>query len=390
MGLATAIIGSSLIGAGASIFGAKDANKASNRNMANMNQNIGYANQGVADARDYANTAAGNARKWNIDGLERGQDAWWDQMGGVADYATSGLAGVAGGNTSYGGENAFLQNPNFMRNTDFLRDTEIGGHWDDLRSQNFLQSPDYKFRQKEGLNLVEGSAAAQGGLYSGNTLRDITEFGSNLAAGEYGNWFNRQTGLADRDYGADVANYDRANQQFGQNYARADNQFGQNYDRSSQQFADNWQRDYNVFSDDYGRQQDRDRYLANTGLGVLGQGAGIDYNTQVGIGQSNADYYGQTGQNAINAANTMSGNYMGGAAYAANQPYYSPWGGINQAVQGGIQNYLWANSAGMMGGGGTPYAGGPTIGPNTMAQPGGTTMTYPQGSQVSTFPYPYG
>jgi hypothetical protein len=60
----------------------------------------------------------------------------------------------------------------------------------------FYQSPDYQFRRSEGLNAVQGSAAAQGGLYSGNALRAITDYGSGLAASEFGNYVNRQLALA--------------------------------------------------------------------------------------------------------------------------------------------------------------------------------------------------
>ena len=60
----------------------------------------------------------------------------------------------------------------------------------------FFKSPDYQFRMNEGMKTVQNSAAAQGGLYSGNALRGITEYGQGLAAGEFGNWFNRQGALA--------------------------------------------------------------------------------------------------------------------------------------------------------------------------------------------------
>lgn len=60
----------------------------------------------------------------------------------------------------------------------------------------FYQSPDYQFRRTEGLNAVQGSAAAQGGLYSGNALRAITDYGQGLAASEFGNYVNRQLALA--------------------------------------------------------------------------------------------------------------------------------------------------------------------------------------------------
>jgi hypothetical protein len=60
----------------------------------------------------------------------------------------------------------------------------------------FYQSPDYQFRLTEGLNAVQGSAAARGGLYSGNALRGITDYGQGLAASEFGNYVNRQLALA--------------------------------------------------------------------------------------------------------------------------------------------------------------------------------------------------
>lgn len=60
----------------------------------------------------------------------------------------------------------------------------------------FYQSPDYQFRLGQGLSAVQGSAAAQGGLYSGNALRAINDYASGTAAGEFGNYVNRQLALA--------------------------------------------------------------------------------------------------------------------------------------------------------------------------------------------------
>jgi hypothetical protein len=60
----------------------------------------------------------------------------------------------------------------------------------------FYRSPDYQFRMNEGLNAVQNSAAAQGGLYSGNALRGIQDYGQGLAAGEFGNYVNRQLAIA--------------------------------------------------------------------------------------------------------------------------------------------------------------------------------------------------
>ena len=61
---------------------------------------------------------------------------------------------------------------------------------------NFFASPDYNFRRTEGMRGLERSAAASGGAFSGNALRALSEFNSNLAAGEYGNYFNRLASIA--------------------------------------------------------------------------------------------------------------------------------------------------------------------------------------------------
>lgn len=60
----------------------------------------------------------------------------------------------------------------------------------------FMASPDYQFRQKEGINALDRSAAARGMLLSGAQARGVTDYASNLAAGEYGNWFNRMANIA--------------------------------------------------------------------------------------------------------------------------------------------------------------------------------------------------
>ena len=57
--------------------------------------------------------------------------------------------------------------------------------------QDFEQDPGYAFRQAEGMRALERSAAARGGLMSGNTMRGIQRFGQDLASQEYGNAFNR-------------------------------------------------------------------------------------------------------------------------------------------------------------------------------------------------------
>ncbi len=56
---------------------------------------------------------------------------------------------------------------------------------------NYQADPGYGFRLKRGLDAMERTAAARGGLLSGNQLRGAIEFGQDLASQEYGNAFNR-------------------------------------------------------------------------------------------------------------------------------------------------------------------------------------------------------
>lgn len=60
----------------------------------------------------------------------------------------------------------------------------------------FFTSPGYDFRRTEGMRGIENSAAARGGLQSGNALRALTDFNSNLASGEFGNYVNQLLGVA--------------------------------------------------------------------------------------------------------------------------------------------------------------------------------------------------
>jgi hypothetical protein len=60
----------------------------------------------------------------------------------------------------------------------------------------FFKSPDYQFRKDEGMKGIGNAFSASGGAKSGNALKALADFNSNLAGGEFGNYFNRQLALA--------------------------------------------------------------------------------------------------------------------------------------------------------------------------------------------------
>lgn len=63
-------------------------------------------------------------------------------------------------------------------------------------TETMRADPSYQFRLGEGRKIIENSAAARGGLLSGNTARALTDYGQNAASEEWGNILNRYASLA--------------------------------------------------------------------------------------------------------------------------------------------------------------------------------------------------
>jgi hypothetical protein len=72
---------------------------------------------------------------------------------------------------------------------------------------NYQADPGYAFRLKEGMNAMNATAAARGGLISGNALKAGQDYGQAQGSQEYQNAFNRYI----TNYNADVA---RANNMY--------------------------------------------------------------------------------------------------------------------------------------------------------------------------------
>jgi hypothetical protein len=75
----------------------------------------------------------------------------------------------------------------------------------DPNAFNYQADPGYAFRLKEGMNQMNATAAARGGLISGNALRAGQQYGQELGSQEYQNAYNRYLG---------GYNINTANQQF--------------------------------------------------------------------------------------------------------------------------------------------------------------------------------
>lgn len=84
-----------------------------------------------------------------------------------------------------------LQEPFRQAGVNALPELIAASRYDPFTMVNFKLDPGYGFRMKEGLRALENTAAARGGLLSGNQMRELTNFGQNLASQEYMNAFNR-------------------------------------------------------------------------------------------------------------------------------------------------------------------------------------------------------
>lgn len=98
-------------------------------------------------------------------------------------------------------------------------------------SKDFQTSPGYQFQMDEGRRAVENSAAARGMVGSGRTLKELTRYGQGVANQDYWNYINAQRqGLSDT-YQTGQTQLDRLNNlaALGQNAAVQKANAGQNY-----------------------------------------------------------------------------------------------------------------------------------------------------------------
>lgn len=103
------------------------------------------------------------------------------------EWAKSQKTGGSGGIDETALSQAIQQQLDQQARTAEYYNQDQGGDGGDFRTD-----PSYKFRLQEGVNTLQNSALAKGGLLSGNALRGINEFGQNLASTEYGKIYDRE------------------------------------------------------------------------------------------------------------------------------------------------------------------------------------------------------
>lgn len=70
-----------------------------------------------------------------------------------------------------------------------------------IRPMDVTSDPGYQFGLTEGMNALEGSAAARGGLYSGATMKALQRYGNDYATTKYNQAYNRIAGERDANFG---------------------------------------------------------------------------------------------------------------------------------------------------------------------------------------------
>lgn len=144
---------------------------------------VGLATAGIsAGASIYGANKAANASKDALSAQLAQQGKVWDA---VSPYMSS-------------GKNALLQ---------ISDPSKVLG--------NFQASPDFQYRLGQSLDAVGTDKAVNGLLRSGSALSAITQKAGDMASGEFGNWWQHQSGLAGMglqgaQVGAGVANANSA------------------------------------------------------------------------------------------------------------------------------------------------------------------------------------
>lgn len=349
------------------------ANKAANEigvgaNLGINATNAGYdaANQTLASSYEQAQNAylgAGAAARQDLasgydnslGSLVNAQGQATGAMGAGYQGARDDLSKVAG-LRDYAGQAANSINPYDITNRHSRMDT-LG--------QDFQADPGYQFRQQQGEQAINRSAAAQGGRLGGATLKALAGYNQNLASQEYGNFANRQMQADQMDLSAlmnqagrtDSAALAAQNNQMGLaglginatgQMAGMQNAYGNSladlYSQSGKQMADMQQQqgqgqaglDMSIGTTLYGGQNALGSQLAGNSIGQGASLANLYY--QKGVNQANAFTGGAAGAGQL----SQSMNYGGNVPYAGGG-YTAMGNAFNGAVQNGLAAYQYFN-----------------------------------------------
>ena len=182
---------------------------------------------------------------------------------------------------------------------------------------DFYNDEGYKFALGEGKKSIENSAAARGGLLSGNTLKELSNYQTGLASQYYGDAFNRQ--MQNKNFNQNVAtdarNFNNSNNQFDATFNNNNRMWDTTFNNNNRIDARNF--DYGAAINDRNFNEDQRRYDQgfnyNAATGDRNFDASI-LNTLYNGGLSGSQ---STGQLASVLASLLSGNTLTGAGAGA-------------------------------------------------------------------------
>ena len=141
------------------IFGSSAATKAAQEQLQGQEAAVSQLQQTENQALNYQTNATGQA------------------VGGLSPYLSGGAQAESNLSSLLGTPGQGLLTP---WNQTFTAPT----------AAQAAATPGYQFQLQQGENALQGSAAAQGGLLSGNTLAGINQYAQGLASSNYQNVFN--------------------------------------------------------------------------------------------------------------------------------------------------------------------------------------------------------
>lgn len=312
----------------------------------NITENIGQAATGLGEGVDMARNDLSTAQNGAMGSLAQGYNQSRQDMS-----VLQGLQGYGQGATS-AVQSGKLDPYNVTGQQHILAGRMRQG--DDLygkmgQATQMQQDPGYQFRQQQGEQAINRSAAAKGGRLGGATLKSLADYNSGLASQEYGaadarnmSRNQQQMQMLGQQYGA-AGSIDQMNQ------AAAFNQAGRS-DAAGQQYLQN------QFNGQLAAQQNQ-MGLAQMGYGAqsqLAQGAQQ-------YGQQSAGLQSQYGQNMATTG-TLYGQGLAdlyksqagmeaGLADGMNNAYanFAQYGGMQSQAAANQKQQTAAGAAGVLG-----------------------------------------
>jgi hypothetical protein len=176
---------------------------------------------------------------------------------------------------------------------------DYGSAMRDFSAADFQVDPGYAFRQQQGEQGMERSAAARGGLLSGGAIKDAQRFNQGLASAEFGDAYNRfQTNRANR---------------------------------------------INPLQSLMGSGQSATGVLTNASQGYANNAANASQNYVAGANNASQNYANRSGELAMGAGNARASGYVGQANAIGN----ALGQGINNYQQNQLMKRMYPRNQGM-------------------------------------------